>query len=63
MSTDAKLCAMQVVQLLKAEDGALEPRPISVAAKLHLFSACDLDGYTSTNYLDDLNRHRQLVME
>ncbi|XP_041022823.1 receptor-like cytosolic serine/threonine-protein kinase RBK1 [Juglans microcarpa x Juglans regia] len=53
----------RVVQLLKVEDGALEPRPISVAAKSPLFNACDLEGYTSTNYLNDLNRHRQLVME
>ncbi|KAG7968096.1 hypothetical protein I3843_08G134700 [Carya illinoinensis] len=53
----------RVVQLLKSKDGALEPRPISVAAKSPLFNGCDLEGYTSTNYLKDLNRHRQLVME
>ncbi|XP_041018987.1 receptor-like cytosolic serine/threonine-protein kinase RBK1 isoform X3 [Juglans microcarpa x Juglans regia] len=52
-----------VVQILKAEeDGPLEPKPKSVAARSLVFNACDLEDYTSTTYLNDLNRHRQLVM-
>ncbi|KAG2696145.1 hypothetical protein I3760_07G044900 [Carya illinoinensis] len=52
-----------VVQILKAEDGPLEPKSKSVAARSLVFNACDLEDYTSTTYLNDLNRHRQLVME
>jgi hypothetical protein len=61
-----QICAfIQVVQLLKAEDGALEPnQKLSGPGSRSLpFNACDLEDYTCTNYLNDLNRHRQLVME
>lgn len=61
--TNTKMCALQVVQILKAEDGPLEPKPKPVAARSLVFNACDLEDYTSTTYLNDLNRHRQLVME
>ncbi|KAB1201900.1 Receptor-like cytosolic serine/threonine-protein kinase RBK1 [Morella rubra] len=55
----------RVLQLLKAENGAFETKPKSAAARSLLFNACDLEleDYTPTTYLNDLNRHRQLVME
>lgn len=61
-----QICAfIQVVQLLKAEGGLLElnQKSLSTASRSLLFNACDLEDYTCTNYLNDLNRHRQLVME
>jgi hypothetical protein len=54
---------MQVVQLLKADDVNLELNQKPSASRSLLFNACDLEDYTCTNYLNDLNRHRQLVME
>lgn len=56
-------CGLQLVQLLKADDGPLELKQKFTEARSHLFSASDLEDYTCTNYLNDLNRHRQLVME
>ncbi|XP_059437536.1 receptor-like cytosolic serine/threonine-protein kinase RBK1 isoform X1 [Corylus avellana] len=55
----------RVVQLLKAEGGPLEQnqKSLSTASRSLLFNACDLEDYTCSNYLNDLNRHRQLVME
>ncbi|KAM4128061.1 hypothetical protein ACJW30_02G137400 [Castanea mollissima] len=53
----------RLVQLLKADDGPLELKQKFTEARSHLFSASDLEDYTCTNYLNDLNRHRQLVME
>lgn len=53
----------RVVQLLKADDGPLELKQKSMEGRSLLFNACDLEDYTCTNYLNDLNRHRQLVME
>lgn len=54
---------VRVAQLLKAEAGPLEPIKKATGARSLLFNACDMEDYTSTNYLNDLNRHRQLVME
>ena len=49
--------------MLKGEDGHLELKPKSSAARSVMLDACDLEDYTCTTYLNDLNRHRQLVME
>lgn len=56
---------MQVVQLLRGEDGKAEPmgkehRPIVLKA---LLDVCDLEDYTCSRYLSDLNRHRKLALE
>ncbi|XP_027362840.1 receptor-like cytosolic serine/threonine-protein kinase RBK1 [Abrus precatorius] len=53
----------QVVQLLKGEETAIQPLQNSVSQKSLLLEACDLEDYTCSNYLTDLNRHRQLIME
>ncbi|EXC35476.1 Receptor-like cytosolic serine/threonine-protein kinase RBK1 [Morus notabilis] len=53
----------RVVQLLKAEDGYQELKPKSTALRSVMLDACDLEDYTCSTYLNDLNRHRQLVME
>ncbi|KAK7252443.1 hypothetical protein RIF29_36380 [Crotalaria pallida] len=52
----------QVVKLLKGET-VLELKPNSGSSKSLLLEACDLEDYTCSNYLKDLNRHRQLLME
>lgn len=53
----------RVVQLLKGEDGHQELKPKSAAFRSVMLDACDLEDYTCSTYLNDLNRHRQLVME
>ncbi|TKY69962.1 Receptor cytosolic serine/threonine-protein kinase RBK1 [Spatholobus suberectus] len=53
----------QVVQLLKGEETVIEPKQNLVAQKSLLLEACDLEDYTCSSYLKDLNRHRQLIME
>ncbi|XP_057448576.1 receptor-like cytosolic serine/threonine-protein kinase RBK1 isoform X2 [Lotus japonicus] len=53
----------QVVQLLKGEETIIDAKPTTVAQKSLMLEACDLEDYTCSNYLKDLNRHRQLVME
>lgn len=55
----------RVVQLLRGEDGKAEPtgkehRPIVLKA---LLDVCDLEDYTCSRYLSDLNRHRKLALE
>lgn len=65
---------MQVVQLLKGDNG-LDVKQKSMAARtLHVDDCnmedyslqeddCNMEDYSSTTYLTDLNRHMQLVME
>ncbi|CAL0311844.1 unnamed protein product [Lupinus luteus] len=51
-----------VVKLLKGE-AAIELKQSSGSSKSLLLEACDLEDYTCSNYLKDLNRHKQLLME
>ncbi|XP_061370318.1 receptor-like cytosolic serine/threonine-protein kinase RBK1 [Gastrolobium bilobum] len=53
----------QVLQLLKGEEVAVELSQKSIAPRSLLLDACDLEDYTCSNYLSDLNRHKQLIME
>ncbi|XP_027347333.1 receptor-like cytosolic serine/threonine-protein kinase RBK1 [Abrus precatorius] len=53
----------QVMQLLKGEEVAIELDQKSIAPRSLLLDACDLEDYTCSNYLNDLNRHKQLIME
>ncbi|KAI9111668.1 hypothetical protein K1719_017358 [Acacia pycnantha] len=54
----------RVVQMLKGEEGPTEVKPQkSMAPRSLMLDACDLEDYTCSNYLNDLNRHRQLIME
>lgn len=54
----------RVVQMLKGEEGPVEVKPQkSMAPRSLMLDACDLEDYTCSNYLNDLNRHRQLIME
>lgn len=71
------LCSLQVVQLLKGDNG-LDMKQKSMGERtLHVdacdmedyasrtldMEACDVEDYTSTTYLNELNRHMQLLME
>ncbi|KAK2988362.1 hypothetical protein RJ640_003917 [Escallonia rubra] len=53
----------RVVQLLRGESGPVEVKQKSMGGRALLLDACDLEDYTSTTYLKDLNRHMELVME
>ncbi|GMH25283.1 hypothetical protein Nepgr_027126 [Nepenthes gracilis] len=54
----------RVVQLLRGEGGSvLEVKQKPESPRSLLLDACDLEDYTCSNYLNDLNRHRELVME
>ena len=58
--------SMQVVRLLIGKDESLDlmdeaPKPF--ARRLPIFDASDLDDYTCSRYLNDLNRHKQLALE
>ncbi|MQL72235.1 hypothetical protein Taro_004585 [Colocasia esculenta] len=55
----------QVLQLLKGVDAPPElNRELKTAInKPLLFDACDLEDYTCSRYLNDLNRHKQLALE
>ncbi|TKY58726.1 Receptor cytosolic serine/threonine-protein kinase RBK1 [Spatholobus suberectus] len=53
----------QVVLLLKGEEVAIELNQNSTSPRSLLLDACDLEDYTCSNYLNDLNRHKQLIME
>ncbi|PIN05864.1 Serine/threonine protein kinase [Handroanthus impetiginosus] len=53
----------RVVQLLKGENEAVDMKQKSMGMKALLWDACDLEDYSSTTYLKDLNRHMELVME
>lgn len=54
---------LQVVKILKGEDGPLEWKQNSVSGRALLLDACDLDDYSCTAYLNDLDRHMKLVLE
>lgn len=49
------------MQMLKGEKS--EPKTKTGVGRALLLDACDLDDYSSTTYLKDLNRHMELVME
>ncbi|KAK3022747.1 hypothetical protein RJ639_045612, partial [Escallonia herrerae] len=51
---------MWVVQLLRGESGPVEVKQKSMGGRALLLDACDLEDYTSTTYLKDLNRHMEL---
>ncbi|KAK9678847.1 hypothetical protein RND81_11G236700 [Saponaria officinalis] len=54
----------KVVGLLKGEGGAFDQlKQKSISSRSLLLDACDVEDYTCSNYLKDLNRHRELVME
>ncbi|CAL5365144.1 unnamed protein product [Camellia sinensis] len=53
----------RVVQLLRGEGGQIEVKQKSIGGRAIILDACDLENYTSTCYLKDLNRHMQLVLE
>ncbi|KAG5529611.1 hypothetical protein RHGRI_030107 [Rhododendron griersonianum] len=55
----------RVVQILRAESssGQTELKQKSLGGKAIIVDACDLEDYTCTNYLNDLNRHMELVLE
>lgn len=54
----------RVVQLLRGDSSwQTELKQKSLGGKAIILDACDLEGYTSTTYLKDLNRHMQLVLE
>lgn len=54
---------MQAVQLLKGENEPIDMKQKSTGGRSLMLDACDLDDYSNTTYLKDLNRHMQLVME
>ncbi|KAL1365484.1 receptor-like cytosolic serine/threonine-protein kinase RBK1 [Arachis duranensis] len=53
----------KVVKLLKGEEVAVEITQKTKSPRSLLLDACDLEDYTCSNYLNDLNRHKQLIME
>ncbi|KAG6403238.1 hypothetical protein SASPL_135455 [Salvia splendens] len=53
----------RVVKLLKGENEVVDVKQKSMGMKALLWDSCDLDDYSSTTYLKDMNRHMQLVME
>ncbi|KAL2344422.1 hypothetical protein Fmac_005707 [Flemingia macrophylla] len=53
----------QVLQLLKGEEVSIELNQNSNAPRSLLLDACDLEDYTCSNYLNNINRHKQLIME
>ncbi|KAL8251595.1 hypothetical protein R6Q59_035288 [Mikania micrantha] len=53
----------RVVQILTGESATMELRQKTFDGRSIVLDACDFEGYTSTTYLNDLNRHRQLIME
>lgn len=53
----------KVIQILKGEKEEVEMKPKSMEGRPLFSGSIDLEDYTSTMYLTDLNRHMQLVME
>ncbi|KMT09288.1 hypothetical protein BVRB_6g133870 [Beta vulgaris subsp. vulgaris] len=55
----------EVVELLRGEGGPVveEIRQKSFSQRSIMLDSCDLEDYTCSNYLQDLNRHKELVME
>jgi len=54
---------VQLVQLLRGEEGPdeLQQKP-GERAEVSV-NACDVQDHTSSSYLNELTRHRQLLME
>lgn len=61
--TSLKYISVQVVKLLRGENEAVDIKQKSMGMRALLWDACDLEDYSSTMYLKDLNRHMELVME
>ena len=53
----------RVVKLLQGENEAVDVKQKSLGMKSLIWDSCDLEEYTSTTYLKDMNRHMELVME
>lgn len=53
----------KVVQILRGENEPVDMKQKSQGGRALMVDACDLDEYTATTYLKDLNRHMELVME
>ncbi|KAG6401150.1 hypothetical protein SASPL_137995 [Salvia splendens] len=53
----------RVVKILKGENEVVDVKQKSMGMKALLWDSCDLEDYSSTTYLKDMNRHMQLVME
>jgi hypothetical protein len=56
----------QVVRLLKGEEGSVELMRGEWKPKVlrpPVVDACEADDYTSSRYLNDLNRYKQLALE
>lgn len=52
------------MKILEGEDPNGEQlKQKSTQVRSHVLDACDLEDYTCSNYLSDLNRHRELVMD
>lgn len=57
---------VQVVRLLRGEEGLMEiigKESNYKVARPPLIDTCDMDDYTSSRYLNDLHRHKQLALE
>lgn len=54
---------IRVVQLLKGKGRPAETNQKSVGGRALLLDSCDVESYTSSTYLKDLNRHMELVLE
>lgn len=55
-----------MVRLLKGEEGSVELMRGEWKPKVMrppIVDACDADDYTSSRYLNDLNRYKQLALE
>ncbi|CAN1829130.1 Receptor-like cytosolic serine/threonine-protein kinase RBK1 [Linum perenne] len=63
--SDMRPSMARVVQILNGEDLALDAVMVhkTSSGRGVMLDASDLQDYTCTNYLNDLNRHMQLVME
>ncbi|KAF2304213.1 hypothetical protein GH714_028584 [Hevea brasiliensis] len=53
----------RAVQLLRGEETPIELKQKTNAGRAVILDGCDMQDYTCTSYLNDLNRHMQLVME
>ncbi|XP_076934774.1 receptor-like cytosolic serine/threonine-protein kinase RBK1 [Bidens hawaiensis] len=53
----------RVIQILKGEGLTTVPKQKTEGGRAVLLDSCDLDEYTCTTYLKDLNRHMELAME
>lgn len=54
---------MQVVRLLKGESARRQLKNKPSSKRTVILDGNDVQDYTCTNYINDLNRHMQLVME